>query len=324
MSMGVGSTCVCVTGASGFIGSWLVRFLLDRGYVVHATVKSLEDEAETKHLQALDGAASRLHLFQMDLLDPASILAAINGTTGVFHLAAVFTLDRLQDPEKELLDIAVKGTLNVLRAAKDSGVGRVMVTSSSTAMVPNPNWPIDLVINEDSWADIDLLKKLELWYPLSKTFAEKAAWEFAAAEGLDIVVINPGLVLGPSLQPHIGAAIKILLYILQGIPVDLQQFYIGCADVRDVAKTMILLYENRSAQGRHLCEESIARWTDFIDKVADLYPEYKIQRVLEDKQAWVVRAESPPKKVADLGLSFTPLEKTIKDAVEDLKSKAYI
>ncbi|CAL4984881.1 unnamed protein product [Urochloa decumbens] len=150
---------VCVTGGSGFIGSWLVRRLLDRGYAVRATVKNMQDERETKHLEALDGAASRLRLLQMDLVDAASVRAAVEGASGVFHLASPVTLQLPEDPEKELLDPAVKGTLNVLRAARDSGIGRVVLMSSKGAMFPNPNWPTDKAIDEDSWADVELLRK---------------------------------------------------------------------------------------------------------------------------------------------------------------------
>ncbi|CAO2166881.1 unnamed protein product [Urochloa humidicola] len=119
---------VCVTGGSGFIGSWLIRLLLDRGYTVHATVKNLNDEGETKHLQALGGADTGLRLFQMDLLDPASVRPAIEGARGVFHLASPFIM-QVEDPVNELLEPAVKGTLNVLRAAKDCGVSRVVLMS---------------------------------------------------------------------------------------------------------------------------------------------------------------------------------------------------
>ncbi|RCV27947.1 hypothetical protein SETIT_5G366500v2 [Setaria italica] len=130
---------VCVTGGSGFAGSWLVRLLLDRGYTVHTTVKNL-DEAETKHLQALGGTNTRLQLFQMDLLDPASVRPAVEGARGVFHLASPSIL-QAEDPENEFLEPAVKSTLNVLRAVKDCGVGHVVLMSSPAVMVPNPNWP---------------------------------------------------------------------------------------------------------------------------------------------------------------------------------------
>ena len=154
-----------------------------------------DDEGETKHLQGLAGADTRLRLFQLDLLDPDSVRLAIDGARGVFHLASPVTLQtedpeaipspsqqspdrclpQLQNPialvdnnplilllQKELLEPAVKGTLNVLRAAKDCGAGRVVLMSSQAAMLPNPNWPADKVIDEDCWADAELLKKLQV------------------------------------------------------------------------------------------------------------------------------------------------------------------
>lgn len=315
---------VCVTGGSGFIGSWLVRLLLDRGYTVHATVKNLQDDGETRHLQALDGADTRLRLFQMDLLDPASITPAVDGAHGVFHLASPLTLHPTQDPEGELLKPAVSGTLNVLRAAKDCGVARVMLMASQVAIVPNPEWPADKVIDDDSWADVELLKKHQHWYNVSKTLAEKAAWDFAAKEGLQLVALNPGLVLGPMLMPSPTSILHMLLQILGGQRFDIDDFYIGCVDVRDVAQSAVVIYENTSAQGRHLCIESIERLIDFHDKLAELYPEFPIHRIQEDKQGWVVRSKAASKKLIDLGVHFIPFEKTIRDSVDCLRSKGYI
>ncbi|KAM1951039.1 hypothetical protein ACFX15_005692 [Malus domestica] len=208
---------VCVTGGSGCIGSWLVRLLLHRDCTVHATVKDLKDDGETKHLEALvEGAESRLRLFQIDLLDYNSILAAVNGCSGVFHLASPCIIDTVHDPEKELLDPAIKGTLNVLTAAKKAGISRVVLTSSSCAITPSPSWPSDKVKGEDCWTDIDYCKQKGLWYPLSKTLAEKAAWEFAKEKGLDVVVVNPGAVMGPVISPRLNSSMLLLLRILEG------------------------------------------------------------------------------------------------------------
>ncbi|CAN6381097.1 unnamed protein product [Urochloa humidicola] len=315
---------VCVTGGSGFIGSWLVRCLLDRGYAVRATVKNIQDERETKHLEALDGAASRLRLLQMDLVDPASVRAAVEGANGVFHLASPVTLQLPQDPEKELLEPAVKGTVNVLRAARDYGIGRVVLMSSKAAMFPNPDWPADKAIDEDSWADVELLRKHQLWYNVSKTLAEKAAWEFAAREeGLHLVVINPGMVLGPFLTPSVNASLHCFLQLLEGQMMDLD-LYMGSVDVRDVARSLIALYESPSAQGRHLCMESVERLIDFTNNVADLFTELPIQRIEEDKQSWVVRAKDPSNKLIDLGIRFTPFDITIRDTVNCFRSKGLI
>nr|XP_016463655.1 PREDICTED: cinnamoyl-CoA reductase 1-like isoform X1 [Nicotiana tabacum] len=150
---------VCVTGGSGYIGSWLVRFLLERGYTVHATVKDLNDEKETKHLLALEGAESRLLLFQIDLINYDSIVPAITGAVGVFHLASPCIVDEVKDPENQLLSPAIKGTMNVLTASKELGVKRVVVTSSISAIIPSPNWPADRVKNEDCWTDIEYCKQ---------------------------------------------------------------------------------------------------------------------------------------------------------------------
>lgn len=153
---------VCVTGGSGFIGSWLLCLLLQRGYTVHATVKDLGDEKETKHLLALEGAELRLRLFEMDLLNYGSIVAAMTGTTGVFHLASPNIIQKLPDPENEILKPAVQGTKNVLTAAKELGVRRVVLTSSSASIFPNPNWPADRVINEECWTDEEYCRQKEV------------------------------------------------------------------------------------------------------------------------------------------------------------------
>ncbi|CAI9102668.1 OLC1v1000970C1 [Oldenlandia corymbosa var. corymbosa] len=183
---------VCVTGGSGYIGSFLISLLLQRGYSVHATVKDLKDEKETKHLVELEGAESRLRLFQIDLLNYESILAAVTGTTGVFHLASPCIIDEVGDPQAEVVEPAIKGTINVLSAAKELGVLRVVVTSSTAAIYPNPSWPSDKVMNEECWTDEGYCRGKGAWYSVSKTLAEKAAWEFAKEKGLDIVVVNPG------------------------------------------------------------------------------------------------------------------------------------
>ncbi|KAF3454872.1 hypothetical protein FNV43_RR05320 [Rhamnella rubrinervis] len=315
---------VCVTGGSGCIGSWLVRLLLDRGYAVHATVKDLEDENETKHLRGLEGAETRLRLFQIDLLDYDSIAASINGCSGVFHLASPCIVDQVPEPEKELLDPAIKGTINVLTAAKEAGVSRVVVTSSISAITPSPRWPADVAKREDCWADLEYCKQKQLWYPISKTLAEKAAWEFAKEKGLDVVVVNPGTVMGPLISPRLNASMIMLVRLLQGCTETYGDFFMGSVHFKDVALAHILVYENKSASGRHLCVEAISHYGDFVAKVAELYPEYKVPSLPRDTQPGLLRVKDGSKKLIDLGFQFIPMEQIIKDSVESLKSKGFI
>ncbi|XP_010551176.1 PREDICTED: cinnamoyl-CoA reductase 1 [Tarenaya hassleriana] len=315
---------VCVTGASGCSGSWLVHLVLRRGYSVHATVKNLQDEKETKHLEALEGADTRLRLFQMDLLQYDTVSAAIGGCSGVFHLASPCIVDEVQNPQEQLLDPAIKGTMNVLMAAKEAGVRRVVVTSSISAITPSPKWPADKIKDEECWTDEDFCKQNGLWYPLSKTLAEKAAWKFAEQSGLDVVVVNPGTVMGPVIPVNLNASMVMLLRLLQGCTETYENFFMGLVHFKDVALAHILVYENPSAKGRHLCVEAISHYGDFVAKVAELYPHYNIPKLPRDTQPELLRAKNASKKLMGLGLEFIPMDQIIKEGVESLKSKGFI
>ncbi|KAH7549849.1 hypothetical protein JRO89_XS13G0091700 [Xanthoceras sorbifolium] len=301
-----GDDVVCVTGGSGCIGSWLVRFLLDRRYTVNATVKNLNDEKETAHLRALEGADTRLRLFQIELLDYDSIVAAVSGCAGVFHLASPCIVDRVLDPQKELLDPAIKGTVNVLTAAKAAGVKRVVVTSSISAITPSPHWPADKVKVEDCWTDVEY------------------SWDFSKENGLDVVVVNPGTVMGPVIPPTLNASMLMLVRLLQGCTETYENFFMGSIHFKDVALAHILVYENPAASGRYLCVEAISHYGDFAAKVAELYPEYNLPRLPRDTQPGLLRAKDGGKKLMELGLQFIPMDQIIKDSVESLKSKGFI
>ncbi|AQK62045.1 cinnamoyl-CoA reductase 1 isoform X2 [Zea mays] len=320
---------VLVTGASGFIGSTLVGLLLDRGYNVHASVLNPDDKAETEHLVALGAGAGegRLRVFPGDLLDGAALMAAARGCSGVFHLATPCTVYPVSDPQGQMVVPAVEGTLNVLRAAKEARtVRRVVVTSSSSAIIPSPAWPAGEPRDERCWADVDYCKKNEVWYPVSKTLAEKAAWRFAEENGVDVVVVNPVTAMGPMIPPTINCSMIVLLRLLQGCTEEYRDIWMGAVHVHDAAMAHILVFESPAASGRHICAQSISHWSDFAAKVAELYPEYKVPKFPKDTQPGLVRqgAEEGSKKLVALGLHFSPLEKIIRDAVEALKSRGYI
>ncbi|KAI7750178.1 hypothetical protein M8C21_024575 [Ambrosia artemisiifolia] len=198
---GIGKT-VCVTGASGFVASNLVKLLLQRGYSVKASVRSPNNPAKTEHLLKLDGAKERLHLFKADLLEDGSFDAAINGCDGVFHTASPF-FSAISDPQTELIEPAVKGTLNVLGScSKASSVKRVVVTSSLAAVAFNARPKSLEVVIDETWSGriICLL------------FSDGASEE----KGMDIVTINPGMVIGPLLQPTLNTSAESIAKLLNG------------------------------------------------------------------------------------------------------------
>ncbi|CAK9153540.1 unnamed protein product, partial [Ilex paraguariensis] len=103
-----------------------------------------------------------------------------------------------------------------------------------------------------------------------------------------------------------------------------EDFFMGSVHVKDVALAHILLYENTSATGRHLCVEAISHYGDFAAKVAELYPEYNLPRLPKDTQPGLLRSKNASKKLMDLGLQFIPMEQIIKESVESLKIKNFI
>ncbi|CAI8617142.1 unnamed protein product [Vicia faba] len=142
---------VCVTGASGYIASWLVKFLLQRGYTVRATVRNIDNPNKVGHLLKLDGAKERLQLFKADLLEEGSFDSAIQGCHGVFHTASPvqFVVD---DPQTQLIVPAVKGTLNVLKScAKSASVKRVVLTSSIATALYNGKPRTPEVVVDETW-----------------------------------------------------------------------------------------------------------------------------------------------------------------------------
>ncbi|KAL5980321.1 NADPH-cytochrome p450 reductase [Asimina triloba] len=261
---------VCVTGAGGYIASWLVKLLLEKGYTVKGTVRNPEDPKNC-HLKALEGAEKRLILCKADLLDREGMQEAINGCDGVFHTASPVT----DDPE-QMVEPAVNGTKNVINAAADAGVRRVVFTSSIGAVYMDPNRSPDEVVDESCWSDLDFCKNTKNWYCYGKAVAEQAAWEVSRERGVDLVVVNPVLVLGPVLQPTINASIVHVLKYLTGSAKTYANSVQAYVDVRDVAAAHILVLETPSASGRYLCAESVLHRGDVVHILANLFPQYPV------------------------------------------------
>ncbi|KAJ6341211.1 hypothetical protein OIU77_022519 [Salix suchowensis] len=145
---GQGQT-VCVTGAGGFIASWIVKLLLEKGYSVRGTVRNPADP-KNSHLMELEGAQERLTLCKADLLDYESLQEAIQGCDGVFHTASPLT-----DDPHQMMEPAVTGTKNVMTAAAEAKVRRVVLTSSIGAVYMDPKRSPDVIVDESCCSDLE-------------------------------------------------------------------------------------------------------------------------------------------------------------------------
>ncbi|XP_066373313.1 cinnamoyl-CoA reductase 1-like [Miscanthus floridulus] len=267
---GLGQT-VCVTGASGYIGSWIVKLLLDRGYTVRGTVRNPED-AKNAHLRALPGAAERLTLCRADLLDGGALRAAVAGCHGVFHTASPMT----DDPEK-MLEPAVRGARYVIEAAAEAGtVRRVVLTSSIGAVTMDSNRAPDAVVDESCWSDLEFCKETKNWYCYGKAVAEQAAWEAAARRGVDLVVVIPVLVQGPALQPSVNASLTHVLKYLNGSVTTYANAVQGYVHVRDAADAHVRVFEVPDTAGRYICSDAVLHREDVVRILREFFPEYPV------------------------------------------------
>ncbi|CAI0473776.1 unnamed protein product [Linum tenue] len=312
---------VCVTGAGGFIASWIVKLLLDRGYSVKGTVRN-PDDPKNAHLRALEGAEERLTLCKADLLEYQSLREAISGCQGVFHTASPVT----DDPE-QMVEPAVDGTKYVINAAAEAKVRRVVFTSSIGAVYMDPSRSPDTVVDESCWSDLEFCKntKGQNWYCYGKTVAEQAAWEMAEEKGVDVVAVNPVLVLGPLLQSTINASIIHILKYLTGSAKTYANSVQAYVHVKDVALAHILVFENPAASGRYLCAESVLHRGEVVEILAKLFPDYPVPtKCSDEKNPRAKPYKFSCQKLKDLGLEFTPAKQCLYETVTSLQEKGHL
>lgn len=252
---------VAVTGATGFVGSHVAVGLLDRGYIVHATTRD-STPARLVHLTSHPTAANNLRVFSADLLAGGSFDGAFTGCDAVMHVASPFTL-KAKDPFHDVIKPAVAGTLNVLRSCVKAGVTKVILTSSVFALATSKASNSDSashVDTEEHWNDFATQNHFP--YMFAKREAEKAAWDFVRQDGVDIdlIVINPSMILGPLLTQHCYAeSFDFVRDIVTGKMMGIVDIAVNVVDVRDVAVAHFNALENRAARGRYVCSASSHR-----------------------------------------------------------------
>jgi len=259
--MASSNSVVLVTGASGYIASYIVKLLQEEGWNVRGTVRNLENEQVVKQLKELvPNAKYPLELVEADLLKEDSWKEAVRGVTHVIHVASPFP-DRIPSNPDELIKPAVEGTLAVLKAASEAGsVKRVVLTSSIAAVydssiaIPKDREETKTFTEED-WTDHEdpLLEP----YAKSKTLAEKAAWDFVKElsdeKKFELVAINPGMVIGPLLTKRYTTSHLAIKKLLDKSTPAVARLKCNITDVRDVAQAHVAALTIPEAAGqRHL------------------------------------------------------------------------
>jgi dihydroflavonol-4-reductase len=240
---------ILVTGGSGFIAGHVLLQLLNAGHQVRTTVRDLKREPEVRAMLRQGGVDSgeRLAVFAADLNDDAGWQQAIAGCEHVLHVASPFPAN-VPKHEDELIVPAREGALRVLRASRDAGVKRVVLTSSFAA-IGYGHPPQSVPFNETNWTNTTGTDVTA--YVKSKTLAERAAWDFVAQQGgaLELSVVNPVAVFGPVLGPDFSTSVLLIHRLLSGEVPGNPRLSFGVVDVRDVADLHIRAMTHPAAKG---------------------------------------------------------------------------
>ncbi|QNA45911.1 SDR family oxidoreductase [Lacibacter sediminis] len=304
MKKSLAQELVLVTGGSGFVGTHIIAKLLQQGFTVRTTLRSINKKQQV--IDALRRAditsVEKLSFFEAELERDDNWNEAVKNCSYVLHVASPFLLKEPKD-ENELIIPARDGVLRVLRASRNAGVKRVVLTSTFGAIGYSID-PKNHVFTEADWTDPSAPLAA---YIKSKTIAEKAAWDFIAAEGgsLELTVINPVGIFGPALGNDYSVSIELIKNLIEGnMNKSYTEFSFGVVDVRDVAEIHIKAMKNPAAKGERFLLAADGAMT-FYD-VAELIKKERKERSLKienlnsiDKADYIQLSNSKAKVLLD-------------------------
>ena len=315
---------ILVTGASGYVGTWLTAQLLRDGKNVRGQVRSAAREGELRASVRRGGAdPAGLDVFTADLTGDEGWKEAMAGVEEVYHVASPIPPAQPENPD-ELIVPAREGTVRVLRAARDAGARRVVLTSSFAAIGYTPKPGADFT--EDDWTDPDMPGLPP--YPRSKTIAERAAWDFMNAEGgsTELTVVNPTFILGPPLTEQTGSSMHLIKAMFSGRMSVAPRQRFGIADVRDMADLHVRAMAAPAAAGKRYIGVSDRPPVTYLELAAFLRDTYG--ELAEMAPTTEAAGDEPPRLTIrndraknELGWRPRPAEVTITDTVDDLRAR---
>ncbi|MCC7072062.1 MAG: NAD-dependent epimerase/dehydratase family protein [Deltaproteobacteria bacterium] len=249
-----------VTGAAGHLGTALTELLVTRGHHVRASLRGSSDPVKSEPLRKLG-----VEIVEADIQDAAAMARAAQGMDALFHLAAVFRF--VTDDPEAIIQPAVQGAENALRAAKEAGIPRVVLTSSAVAVGTRrrPDRPLD----ERDWNDA-----AKNAYGRAKTLAERKAWALADEVGVELVCMNPTCLLGPGFTRHTPITLPIAQMLDGALPVAVA-LAANYVDTRDVALAHLAAMEKPQASGRYLLSGERKRYVEMARALKALLPDAK-------------------------------------------------
>jgi nucleoside-diphosphate-sugar epimerase len=333
-----------VTGGTGYMASWIIKMLLEEGINVNATVRNPLDVQKVEHLTALAKASTgKLKLFKADLLDLGSFDEPTQGCELVMHTASPFFITGVENPEEGLIRPAKEGTRNVLETVKRNPTVKRVVLTSSVVAIYGDNVDIKLapggVFTEKEWNVTSSTKHQP--YAYSKTIAEKEAWAIAKEQDQwDLLIINPGWILGPSLSKRKDSmSISTMVQFGDGaFRMGVPELWNGTVDVRDVASAHIKAGFTPEASGRHIIVNREARLFDLanilLKHFGDVYPFPRRQapkfmfwliapmygytrKYVSRNVGHQIKFDNSYSKT-DLGMSYIPIEQTVKEHFQQI------
>jgi len=341
-------TMVLLTGSSGYIGKHITLQLLNKGYEVRASIRSLAKSDEVRsavlpHLIDSSNLDSRLTFVELDLERDSGWDSALNGVDVLMHTASPFPLGSPKD-ENDLIRPAVEGTLRALRAAKNAGVNRVILTSSIAAIYGRDLPSGSLGYDETMWTDVEHPVGRGA-YTKSKTLAEQAAWNFIKndAPEISLTTINPVLVLGAPLDKNFGSSISLVERVLKGSDPMLPDLKFAIVDVRDVAKMHVDAIKNENTKGERIISSSETRsFVEIAKFLKSIYPTSKVRTLqaptpvirllslFDGSIKSILPQLGKPMNVSGakaqhlLGINFIPADVSIKESADYLIENGFI
>ncbi len=271
---------VLLTGVTGYIAKHIAIDLLNAGYAVRGSMRTMKrvQEVNAAIAKGVNDPSLLTHLSfcELDLTKDTGWSDAMRGMDALLHTASPFPMVQPKD-EQELIGPAVDGTLRALRAAKAAEVSRVILTSSTVAITGSALESGQSAYSEDNWTNVDDPGVTP--YAKSKTLAEKAAWDFVKSEAEDIALttVNPGLVLGAPLDAQFSTSLGVLERLLKGKDPMVPKLAFATVHVKDVAALHLAALQDPSTSGQRILAVERELWfEDLARLLKEAFPKRKI------------------------------------------------